>query len=96
MKLSKFLTILKENNTLVYVKEKLIEVLDKYKDELKPKILEYIQEKSPKVKDLLLNDLFNKIKFGFPICLFKGIIKKTVKKNFDKIIDFILNQIEKY
>lgn len=95
MKLTKIFTFLKENNLLVFAKEKLIEVVDKNKDELKPKINEYIQEKSPKVKDFLLNTLIKKIKFGFPMCMFKGLVKKTISKNFDKVVEFILTQVNK-
>ena len=55
----------------------------------------YIQEKSPEAKTKLVDFIINNIELPFYLKPFKGIVKKTINKNFDKLINFILAQINK-
>lgn len=88
-------TFLKENKILVVVKTRLLKLFNKYKDDLQEKANAYIQDKSPDVKDKLVNIIINNIELPFYLKPFKGLVKKTINKNFDKLVDFILAQINK-
>lgn len=88
-------TFLKENKILVVVKTRLLKLFNKYKDDLQEKANAYIQDKSPDVKDKLVNIIINNIELPIYLKPFKGLVKKTINKNFDKLVDFILVQINK-
>jgi hypothetical protein len=88
-------TFLKENKILVVVKTKLLNLFDKHKNTIKDKVNVYITEKSPTAKDKLVNFIVNNIELPFYLKPFKGLVKKTINKNFDKLVDFILTQINK-
>lgn len=88
-------TFLKENKILVVVKTRLLKLFNKYKDDLQEKANAYIQDKSPDVKDKLVNIIINNIELPIYLKPFKGLVKKTINKNFDKLVDFILAQINK-
>lgn len=88
-------TFLKENKILVVVKTRLLKLFNKHKDDLQEKANAYIQDKSPDVKDKLVNIIINNIELPFYLKPFKSLVKKTINKNFDKLVDFILAQINK-
>lgn len=88
-------TFLKENKILVVVKTKMLNLFGKHKDDLKEKANAYIQEKSPNVKEKLVNFIINNIELPIYLKPFKGLVKKTINKNFDKLVDFILTQLNK-
>lgn len=90
MKLNLF-TFLKENKILVVVKTKMLKVKEKLQD----KANIYIQEKSPEAKTKLVDFIVTNIDLPIYLKPFKGIVKKTINKNFDKLVDFILVQINK-
>lgn len=94
MKLTNVFTFLKEQNIIEVIKTKLIEIIEEKKDLVKQELFVIIDGKAPDYKDLAVNWIMNKINLPFPMSLFKGKIKKTLYKNFDKLVDFIKNKIE--
>lgn len=84
-------TFLKENKILVVVKTKMLKVKEKLQD----KANIYIQEKSPEAKTKLVDFIVTNIDLPIYLKPFKGLVKKTINKNFDKLVDFILVQINK-
>ena len=84
-------TFLKENKILVVIKTKLLKVKEKLQD----KANIYIQEKSPEAKTKLVDFIVTNIDLPIYLKPFKGLVKKTINKNFDKLVDFILVQINK-
>lgn len=88
-------TFLKENKILVVVKTKLLNLFDKHKDKIKDKANIYITEKSPTAKEKLVNFIINNIELPIYLKPFKCLVKKTINKNFDKLVDFILAQLNK-
>ena len=84
-------TFLKENKILVVIKTKMLKVKEKLQD----KANVYIQEKSPEAKTKLVDFIMNNIDLPIYLKPFKGLVKKTINKNFDKLVDFILVQINK-
>ena len=92
--LKKMFTFLKDKNILQFVKKHLVKLVWQYKDELKPKLEEYIQNKTPELEQFVIDLIMNKLEFGFPMCMFKGIIKKTVIKNLDKLVEHVLSKID--
>lgn len=91
--LAKIFTFLKEKNILNIVKNGLTKVLLKNEDKIKNEINEILDEDAPKAKDKLITFIFNNIELPFPVNLFKGTIKKTINKNFDKIVNHIKEKI---
>lgn len=83
-------TFLKENKILVVIKTKMLKVKEKLQD----KASVYIQEKSPEAKTKLVNFIMTNIDLPIYLKPFKGIVKKTINKNFDKLVDFILTKID--
>ena len=83
------LTFLKENKILVVVKTKMLKIREK----LQGKANVYIQEKSPEAKTKLVDFIMTNIDLPIYLKPFKGIVKKTINKNFDKLVDFILAKI---
>jgi len=83
-------TFLKENKILVVIKTKMLKVKEKLQD----KANVYIQEKSPEAKTKLVNFIMTNIDLPIYLKPFKGIVKKTINKNFDKLVDFILAKID--
>lgn len=89
-------TFLKENKILVVVKTKLLKVLENKKEDLKEKVLLFIQEETPQKQEVLVNFIISNIELPIYLKPFKPLIKKTINKNITKIIVFITQQIEKY
>ena len=94
-------TFLKDNNILVFVKEQIVKIIGKNKEkitvkkeELKEVAENYIKNKTPQAKEIVVNFIMSNIKLGFPYNLFKGKIKKIIEKNIDKIAEFILVKIQ--
>lgn len=100
IKLNKIFTFLKENNILLEIKTRLLDVLEKHKDRIKdklePKIISYLNEGSEFAKEYIISFIVDEIELPFPINLFKKTIKRTVEKNIDKLVSFLKSQIEKY
>ena len=84
-------TFLRENKILVVIKTKMLKVKEKLQD----KANIYIQEKSPEAKTKLVDFIVTNIDLPIYLKPFKGLVKKTINKNFDKLVDFILIQINK-
>ena len=82
-------TFLKENKILVVVKTKILKIKEKLQD----KANIYIQEKSPDAKTKLVNLIMTNIDLPIYLKPFKCLVKKTIDKNFDKLVDFILAKI---
>ncbi len=94
--LGKLFTFLKDNKILVTVKTKLLNKLEDLKEPLKEKVQKYIDTKAPEVQEELVEIIVNKIDLPFYLKPFKGKIKKVVNKNFDKLIEFINDKINKF
>lgn len=94
--LGNLFTFLKDNKILVTVKTKLLHKLEDLKEPLKEKVQKYIDTKAPEIKEELIEIIVNKIDLPFYLKPFKGKIKKVVSKNFDKLIQFINDQINKF
>lgn len=91
--LKKAFTFLKSSNILVKIKTALLPVIQENIKELKPKILLYINDKTPCAKEKLIDFILTKITLPWYLKLFKGQVKNTLNKNFDKVLDFILQVI---
>lgn len=91
--LKKMFTFLKSSNILVKIKTALLPVIQEDINELKPKILSYINDKTPYAKEKLIDFILTKITLPWYLKLFKGQVKNTLNKNFDKVLDFILQAI---
>ena len=87
-------TFLRENKIYIRLREKAMVLLNKKKKETADKIEEYLRDKSPIAKEKLINWIMNNVELGFPFKLFKGKIKKTLEKNFDKLVQFILLRLQ--
>lgn len=94
MKLSDIFTFLKEGNIVSKLKVKLgLLLLDK-KEDLKTLVEAYIKDKAPEAKTVAIEFIAEHIKLGFPLSLFKKTIVKTIDKNFDALVDFIVDKIK--
>ena len=71
----------------------IIENYLKIKEKLQDKANIYIQEKSPDAKTKLVNLIMTNIDLPIYLKPFKCLVKKTIDKNFDKLVDFILAKI---
>lgn len=87
-------TFLRENKIYAKLREKVMVLLNKKKEETVEKVEEYLREKSPVAKEKLINWIMENIELGFPFNLFRGKIKKTLEKNFDKLVQFILLRLQ--
>ena len=87
-------TFLRENKIYARLRERAMVLLNKKKEETVDKVEEYLRDKSPIAKAKLVNWIMANIELGFPFTLFKGKIKKTLEKNFDKLVQFLLLRIQ--
>ena len=94
--LDKIFTFLKDNRILVAVKTKLLTKVEEYKEPFKEKVQKYIETKAPEVKEELVEFILAKVELPFYLKPFKGKVKKVVNKNFDKLVEFINGQINKF
>lgn len=90
----KVFTFLKEVNIYAKVRDRFIQLLKKEKEPMKAFIKEYLKEKSPIVKNALVGFIMDNIQLPFPFKMFKGTIKKTIEKNFDKLIELALIKLQ--
>ena len=88
------LTFLREHKICIRLREKAMVLLNKKKEETADKVEEYLRDKSPIAKAKLVNWIMANIELGFPFNLFKGKIKKTLEKNFDKLVQFLLLRLQ--
>lgn len=93
--LSKIFTFLKEKNILKIVKNELTKLLLKNEDKIKNELIEIIDKDAVEAKDKLVDFVMNNIELPFPAKLFKGTIRKTIDKNFNKIVKHIKDKLEK-
>lgn len=94
--LGNLFTFLKDNKILVTVKTRLLHKLEDLKEPLKEKLQKYIDTKAPEIKEELVEIIINKIDLPIYLKPFKGKIKKVMNKNFDKLIEFINEKINKF
>lgn len=87
-------TFLKEKNIINAVKLRIAELIEENKDCVKIKIKSYIINKSPAMKDALVSFLISKIELPLIAKPFKGVIKKVIHKNLDKIEKFALEKLK--
>ena len=87
-------TFLRENKIYARLRERAMVLLNKKKEEIADKIEEYLRDKSPIAKAKLVNWIMANIELGFPFNLFKGKIKNTLEKNFDKLVQFLLLRLQ--
>ena len=87
-------TFLRENKIYARLRERAMVLLNKKKEETADKVEEYIRDKSPVAKEKLVNWILANVELGFPFNLFKGKIKKTLEKNFDKLVQFLLLRLQ--
>lgn len=93
MKITKIFTFLKENNILVDIKTKLIKVIGHEKENLETKLKVFLADKSPKVKNAFINYLMSKIQLPFYLKPFKGLVKKVLTKNINRVVEFIVSNL---
>lgn len=93
-KINKICSFLKEKDLLVFIKTKLLKILEIHKEEIKLRLEFYLENKLLERKDFLLDFIFSNIELGFPMKLFKKRIKKIASKNFDKIIKFLQEKLK--
>lgn len=91
--LKKIFTFLKNSSILVDIKTALLPVIQDDLEELKPKILAYINDKTPYAKERLIDFMLLKIKLPWYLKPFKNKVKNILNKNFDKVLDFVLQAI---
>lgn len=89
---------LKENKILKSIKEKIVVILKndfcELKQDLKDVVNNYIINKTPEAKKIIVDLIINKVEWKFPLNLFKKRIKTVLEKNFDKLVDFILAKLQ--
>lgn len=93
--LKNVLTVLNPKNIINEIKCIILELLVENKDDLKLKINSYLTSKTPKMKDLLVNFLLSKVQLPLVLKPFKFIIKNTINKNLDHLVEFIICKIDK-
>ena len=87
-------TFLRENKIYARLRERAMVLLNKKKEETADKVEEYLRDKSPIAKAKLVNWIMANIELGFPFNLFKGEMKKTLEKNFDKLVQCLLLRLQ--
>lgn len=92
-KLTKTFLFLKESEIVNEILEVLSPVIKENYKHFKTYATDYIKEKSAKVKENLINFILEKVSLPWYLKPFKNKVKKALDKNFDKVIDFILNKI---
>lgn len=88
--LKKMFVFLKTSNILVDVKTALLPIIQDDLKELKPKILIYINDKTLSTKEKLIDFILLKVELPWYLKPFKSKVKNVLNKNFDKVLDFIL------
>lgn len=91
--LKKMFTFLKDSSILIEIKTALLPVVQENVNELRPKVLLYINDKTAYAKEKLIDFILTKIKLPWYLKLFKGRVKNALNKKFDKTLDFILQAI---
>lgn len=91
--LKKMFTFLKDSNILVDIKTALLPIIQDDLKELKPKVLVYINDRTAYTKEKLIDFILLKIELPWYLKPFKGKIKNVLNKNFDKVLDFVLQAI---
>lgn len=91
--LKKMFTFLKDSNILVDIKTALLPIIQDDLKELKPKVLVYINDRTAYTKEKLIDFILLKIRLPWYLKPFKGKIKNVLNKNFDKVLDFVLQAI---
>ena len=88
--LKKMFVFLKDSSILVDIKTALLPIIQDDLKELKPKILIYINDKTPCAKEKLIDFILSKVELPWYLKPFKSKVKNILNKNFDKVLDFIL------
>ena len=88
--LKKMFVFLKDSSILVDIKTALLPIIQDDLKELKPKVLIYINDKTPYAKEKLIDFILSKVKLPWYLKPFKSKVKNILNKNFDKVLDFIL------
>lgn len=87
-------TFLRENKIYAEIRGRVHELLIKKGRELQAFVEQYIKDKSPEAKEVIISWIMDHMELKFPYKLFKGKIRKVLNKNFDKIIEFIIVKIQ--
>lgn len=93
MKLSNIFTFLKENRILVEIKTALLQVTEKEREDLRPKLEVFIKDKTPVIKKVFIDYLLTKVSLPFYLKPFKTIVRKVLDKNIDKLADFLIKNL---
>lgn len=93
MKLSNIFTFLKENRILVEIKTALLQVIEKEREDLRPKLEVFIKDKTPVIKKVFIDYLLTKVSLPFYLKPFKTIVRKVLDKNIDKLADFLIKNL---
>lgn len=88
--LKKMFVFLKDSSILVDIKTALLPIIQDDLKELKPKILAYINDRTPCAKEKLIDFILSKVELPWYLKPFKSKVKNILNKNFDKVLDFIL------
>lgn len=89
----KMFVFLKDSSILVDIKTALLPIIQDDLKELKPKVLIYINDKTPYAKEKLIDFILLKVELPWYLKPFKSKVKSILNKNFDKVLDFILQVI---
>lgn len=87
-------TFLRENKVYAEIRAGVHELLVKKGRELQAFVEQYVKEKSPTAKEIIISWIMDHMELKFPYKLFKGRIRKVLNKNFDKVIEFIIVKIQ--
>lgn len=86
-------TFLKENQIILNIKNDILKVLENEKDELIVNFKSYLTNKSDTMNKAFADYILSKIELPLLAKPFKGLIKKTIIKNLDKLEKFIQEKI---
>lgn len=92
--ITKVFTFLKTSNILLDIKTKLLYLVKDKKEDILPKVEQYLKDKSPEVKNIVVTYLINKISLPFYLKPFKSIVKKVIENNLDNLVEFISKQVQ--
>lgn len=87
-------TFLRENKVYLEVRARVYDLLVEKKREAQALLTEYVKEKQPAAKTIIIGWIMDHIKLKFPYSLFKGKVKKSLEKNFDKVVEFALIKLQ--